>query len=288
MKGKVLLFVGLLVLFGLFIFFRFVILDVRNTDGQLRITSSPAASIFINNVAVSKTPFDAKYKAGEYTIKLIPEVEATATATWQKKIKVEKKSVTYINIELGSTDLSSAGVVLYSTKSSVRSTLKDQGGLAVESDPPNALIYLDNDEKGVSTLEMTDIPKGDHELSVFMPGFIRYTQKINITPGYKVVAYVKLAIDPSQNPPLQPDKKTATSSAETTLEKSTSSTTVVIKGTPDGWLRVRDDATVNASESARVNEGDTFEVIEEKNNWYKIKYDGTREGWISAEYAQVK
>lgn len=283
MKGKLILLFLLIVLFIIFVFFRFIIFDVQNTDGQLRIVSSPASSVFLDNVAVGKVPFDLKYKSGEYILKLIPE--ATATATWQRKIKVNKKTVTYINIELGSSDLTTAGVVFNVVKSSSKMK-NDTGGLLVESDPPNALVYLDNDEKGVSLLELSDIPKGDHELSVFMPGFIRHTQKVNITSGYKVLSYVKLAIDPSQNPPIKNEGDKNATSASILQNTGSSGQSITIKGTPEGWLRVRIEPSINASESARVNEGDTFELIEEKVNWYKIKYDGTNEGWVSAEYTQ--
>jgi len=285
MKGKILLLLFLVILFIAFIVFRFIIFDVQNTDGELRIISSPTSSIFINNVAVGKVPFDSKYKAGEYTLKLIPE--ATATATWQRKIKVDKKAVTYINIELGSSDLNTSGVVFNVVKSSSKAK-KDTGELSIESDPPNALINLDNDEKGVSALELADIPKGDHELSVFMPGFIRHTQKVNINSGYKVLAYVKLAIDPSQNPPLKNESKKEATDSANTIAPNASGISLTIKGTPDGWLRVRMEPSINASEAARVNEGDTFQLQEEQGNWYKIKYDGTNEGWVSAEYTEKK
>jgi len=284
MKGKIILLLFLVVIFIVFIIFKFIIFDVQNTDGQLRIVSSPTSSIFVNSVAIGKVPFDLKYKAGEYSLKLIPE--ATATATWQKKIKINKKAVTYINVELGSTDLSTSGVV-FNVMKSTSQTKKDTGELSVESDPPNALIYLDNDEKGVSLLELSDIPKGDHELAVFMPGFIRHTQKININSGYKVIAYVKLAIDPSQNPPLKNENINEASQSASSV-KNTVGPSVTIKGTPEGWLRVRFEPSINASEAARVNEGDTFQLLEEKSNWYKIKFDGTNEGWVSAEYTEKK
>ena len=285
MKGKIILLLILIIAFIIFIIFRFIFFDVQNTDGQLRIVSSPTASIFVNNVVVGKTPFDLKYKSGEYSLKLIPE--ATATATWQRKIKVYKKAITYINIELGSTDFNTTGVVFNVVKSSSQNK-KDTGELSIESEPPNALVYLVNDEKGVSSLELADITKGDHELSVFMPGFIRHTQKVNINSGYKVNAYVKLAIDPSQNPPLKNDeiKEATPSPVIQTISKE--GPLIIIKGTPDGWLRVRQDPSINASEAARVNEGDTFQLLEEKGSWIKISYDGTNEGWVSGEYVEKK
>ena len=54
------------------------------------------------------------------------------------------------------------------------------GEIEVETEPTGAIVYLDNDDKGVAPLILTDVPSGTHELSVFLPGFSRRTQKINI------------------------------------------------------------------------------------------------------------
>jgi hypothetical protein len=101
MKAKIVLLLILIVLFAGFVGVKFFLLDKKNEVGQLKILSSPSASIFINNVVVGKTPFYDKYKVGDYIIKLIPEGTATDTASWQGKIFVYKNSLTYINRELG-------------------------------------------------------------------------------------------------------------------------------------------------------------------------------------------
>jgi N-acetylmuramoyl-L-alanine amidase len=60
---------------------------------------------------------------------------------------------------------------------------------------------------------------------------------------------------------------------------------IVIKDTPLGYLRVREDASTTASESGRVKPGETYEMLEEKPDWFKIKIDN-KSGWVSAVYAQ--
>ena len=90
MKKKIGILLLLLLGFFLFVAIRFFLLDTQNTFGQLRIMSSPVATIFINNVAIGKVPFEDKYKAGEYLLKLIPEENATQTASWQRKITIRK------------------------------------------------------------------------------------------------------------------------------------------------------------------------------------------------------
>lgn len=276
----------LLLGFFLFVAVRFFLLDTQNTFGELRIMSSPSATVFINNVAIGKAPYDDKYKAGEYLLKLIPEENATQTASWQRKITVRKKSLTAVSVELGSSDISTAGDVLDVAKTDT-SFGSDKGEVSVETEPTGAIVYLDNDEKGVAPAILTNISKGDHELSVLMPGFFRRTKKIVVVPGYRVNAYMKLSVDPVQSPTFKivDTIKDATPSSSTT-PSSSGAQTIIVKGTPEGTLNVREDATVTASKSATVNEGDKFTVIEEKSGWYKIEYISGKQGWISGQYTR--
>ncbi len=279
-KGKLILFSVLLALFLLFVAGKYLILDKQNQEGQLKILSSPSSSIFLNNIATGKnTPFEEKIKVGEYLIKLIPQGEATSTASWQGKVKIYKNALTYVNRELGSSDVTSSGEIFTATK--MQSSPKDPatGEIAVETDPTGAIVYLDNDEKGVAPLILSEVPSGTHELSVFLPGFFRRNQKVNVDAKYRVNALFKLAIDQSQK---QTTEKQATQSATTT--KSTFS--VEIKETPTGFLRVREEPTTSASEEAQVKPGEKYTVLEEKSGWYRIEYKEGSEGWISAEYAE--
>ncbi len=198
MKGKLILLTLLIAGFIIFVFVRFFLLNSQNEMGRIKVVSSPVASVFINNVASGKTPFEDKYKVGEYILKLIPEGNATDTASWQDKIKIYRNALTYVNRELGTSDVTSAGEIFTTTKMDTPAKNRDLGEIYVETEPQGAIVYLDNDEKGVSTLILSDVMKGDHELSVFMPGFLRRTQKVNVDAGYKVVAMFKLAIDESQ------------------------------------------------------------------------------------------
>lgn len=281
MKKKLVLLLILLLLFAGFIGVKYFILDSQNIYGRIKVVSSPAASVFIDSVASGKTPYEERQKAGEYNLKLIPEGTATDTASWQGKIKVSKNSLTFVNRELGLSDVSSAGEIF--TIAKAESTKKsDAGEINIETEPNGAIVYLDNEEKGVAPVVLADIPKGDHELSVFMPNFFRRTQKVNIDPGYRVNAVFKLAIDQSQkiNNPSAPGTTAATPSAA--LEKKGK---VTISDTPTGFLRVREEPTVNASESAQVKPGQSFDMLEEKDGWYKIEYEKGKQGWISGQYA---
>lgn len=272
----------------MFVFIRFFILNQQNDFGKLRVISSPVASVFIDNMVVGKTPFEDKYKVGEHILKLIPEGLATETASWNGKINIYKNALTYVNRELGSSDILSAGEVF--TTTTMTSPVKSgYGEIYVETEPQGAIVTLDNDDKGVAPLIIQDVIRGEHEISVFMPGFFRRTQKVNVDSGYRVNSSFKLAIDQSQKPPTPtPTQSSATSSAQL------GPSLITIKDTPQGWLRVRDDASIDASEEAKLKTGGQYQLLDEKDGWYKIKFNGDAtgvvsgsftDGWVSSQYA---
>ncbi len=290
MKGKLSLLLILVLLFIGFVAVRFFIFDKQNEYGKLKIISSPTASVFLNSSMIGKTPYEEKYKVGEYLLKLIPETTATDTASWNGKINIYKNSLTYVNRELGSSDIASAGEIFTTTKMAKKPQNAGSGEIYVETEPQGAIVTLDNDEKGVAPLILDNVLRGDHELSVFMPGFFRRTQKVNVDAGYRVNAIFKLAIDQSSPFAKESDDKTKSAS-----DSGTTKTYVIINNNPEGWLRVRIDGSIDASESAKVKTGEKYEFLDEKTGWFKIKYNDNQdglvsgeftEGWVSSEYSK--
>lgn len=291
MRGKLSLLLILVLLFAGFVAVRFFIFDKQNEYGKLKIISSPTASIFLNSTLIGKTPYEDKSKVGEYLLKLIPETTATDTASWNGKINIYKNSLTYVNRELGSSDIASAGEIFTTVKMTKKPQNAESGEIYVETEPQGAIITLDSDEKGVAPAIMENVLRGDHELSVFMPGFFRRTQKINVDSGYRVNAAFKLAIDQSSSLAKTSDDKTKTASNSGNV---VNKTYVKINENPQGWLRVRVDGSIDASESAKVKPGEKYELIDEKTGWFKIKYNDNKnglvsgdftEGWVSSEYS---
>lgn len=282
MKGKLKLIAILCVAFIVFVLAKLFFDIASKKEGRLQILSRPGAAVFLDNVMKGNTPYTNTLKEGEYLLKIVPDGVATQAASWQKKISVFSGSLTYVDVQLESTDIASWADVYWLTQLGVFSK---SSGLAIETEPSGALIYIDNDEKGVSPLAMENVSQGSHELSVFMPGFSRRSKKINISPGYQLHAYVKLALDPSQKSQYAIIDPTPTATPSASLLTPTTNT-VSILDTPTGWLRVRDEPTLAGSESARVNPGQRFELMDEQVGWYKIKIDSTKQGWISSEYAQ--
>jgi type IV pilus assembly protein PilM len=63
---------------------------------------------------------------------------------------------------------------------------------------------------------------------------------------------------------------------------------VIIDGISTGWLNVREAPGAQNEEIARVNPDEEYELLDEEEDWYKIKIDQETEGWISSEYANIK
>lgn len=283
-KGKLILMTVMVILFGVYLLARFLFFGRSADLGEITILSTPKATVFIDQIQVGSTPHRQTLKVGEYTLKLIPDKDATQSATWQGTVRVYKNAVTYVGRALGSSDITTAGEISTVTKMTEKPSRADVGEIYIDTDPQGALVYLDLDEKGVAPLLMSDVPKGTHEVMVYLPGFLRRTFKLNVESAYRTSTNVKLAIDALAS-------KQASSSAKLVEKEKTSSESkstkvrVKIKDTPTGWLRVRSEPSIQASESAKVNPGETYDLVEEQPNWYKILFNDEQEGWIASEFA---
>lgn len=79
----------------------------------------------------------------------------------------------------------------------------------------------------------------------------------------------------------------STSSLPAVSDRATSSQPqAVIQETETGWLNVRTGPGTNFSVVAKVFPGESYPLLEELTNWYKIEIGEGKEGWISAKYAK--
>lgn len=277
MKKKLLIIIGLVTAFIIFIFVRFFVLDRQNANGKIKVLSSPSATVFIDNVAVGKTPYEVNnQKVGSYVIKLIPDEKDKNTVNWEGTVPVYKNTLTYISRELGTSELTSAGEVL-TVVPMEKSPKAATGEVLVETDPPGAIVYLDNDEKGVAPIALQDVPEGDHELAVYLPGFFRRAQKIKIEKGYQVKASFKLALDQSHKSlqdELEAQQKIASEEAKTkseTDEKSTekdtkSETLIEVLDTDVGYLNVRSEPSVSGDLVTKINPVNSIRIQKQKTD----------------------
>ena len=274
MNKKALLVVVILVVVLSFAGYKFFFSRIANVGG-LKVVSNPKSSIFLNDKLLGKTPYDDKYPAGEYIMKLIPEDTSTSAASWQKKINISPSLLTYVNRELGASELSSSGDILFLEKITDK-----EAQVAIFSTPDSATVILDGQEKGVSPLVLRDVVAGEHDVAVSSPGFTSRTVRIQAVTGYKLTVEYQLSILAENNSTSSPP---STSIGEST---DPAKPYVVIKDTPTGFLRVRSGPSTTATETAQIKPGDKYSFLGEDSGWYKISYDTGKDGWISAKYAE--
>ncbi len=248
--------------------------------------SSPSAEIKIDNQIFGRTPYELELPEGEYLLTLTPEddeTDATQSASWNGKVSINAHSLTYVNRELGSSDLLSSGVTFSVKKMDRKPSKADSGEIEIRTEPDGAIVFLDNEEQGIAPLILSEVSQGDHEVSVYSPGFSRLSQKIRVQPQHRIIGDFKLSLDPTYKKIKKEEKKEATESAK--IQKQT---ILTIKETSTGWLRVREEPSLNSSESAKIKPGEKFTMLEEKDGWYKIYYENEKEGWISSRYAETE
>jgi hypothetical protein len=119
------------------------------------------------------------------------------------------------------------------------------------------------------------------------------TSKIKITPT------VKITLTPTLNPTvtvISPTTKVTstpiiTSEVTPTVaaggELNPTKPYLTIKDTPTGFLRVRSEGSSAGTEVSRVNPGEKYSILDNKDGWYQIKYNGTDTGWVSGTYVTV-
>ncbi len=290
MKKKLLIIVILLALFALFLVVRFYFFEQKEAVGRIKIISSPGAGVFIEGAAVGQTPHEATLKPGEYNLKLIPSGENTNTVAWEGRVTIYANALTFVSRELGTSELTSAGEVLTVTR--MESKPKgDTGEIVIDSEPTGAIVYLDSDQKGIAPIRLSEVPVGDHEISVYLPGFFRRSQKVHVENGHVLQADFKLALDKAHKTledELIEKQKEATLSATPQVSPTDTGDTLTIKDTPTGFLNVRTQPSVSGEIIEKVNPGDTYTYTEEKSGWYKIKLSSGEEGWVSGDYVSLQ
>lgn len=295
MKRKILFLVGLV---GLVVVVALLVRALTNRSpkqGELRVDSSPAASIFLNNKNIGRSPFTDKVTAGSYTIKLVPDSVSAQLSPWEGQIVVGQNVLTYVNATLAQSELTTAVDVLWLEKISSKNS-----ELSVTTTPDGATVMVDDATRGITPLTLADITPGDHTVTITSVGFLTRTLKVKLTPGYRLIVTMRMGLAPGgQQPVASPAATPVTTGTPTvtpTPKTATSSATVpdpakpfiTIKDTPTGFLRVRMEAGTSATEAGRVNPGDKFTILEtetvSETPWYQIKYDGTNTGWVSGQY----
>src|SRR3989338_8584916 len=155
---------------------------VRSTAiSGLKVVSEPVSSIFLDDKLIGKTPYDDKYAQGEYVIKLIPQDASVNAISWQTKIKLNPAVLTYVNKELGSSELTSPGEIVFLEK-----LTGNESQIYVSSNPDAAKVTIDGLEKGITPLTYPNAQGGEHDIAVSSTGFMGRTVRVQVIPGYQI------------------------------------------------------------------------------------------------------
>jgi len=301
MKQKVFFLIGILLLAAVVMTVVKLTAGKSSKQGELQIESTPTASIFLNNKHIGRTPIgDPAYKVdpGEYTLKIVPESGIAQLASWQGNIMIGSGVLTYVKADLSDSELSNAINVLWLEKIGGK-----KSEISVTTMPDSATVILDDETKGMTPIVIPDVASGDHTITVTSQGFLTRTMKVQLTPGYRLVIALKLALT---SLPLAKEE-VSTSSALLSTKETTSSASIsptrgsvaslvepekpyaLIKDTPTGYLNVRMEPNKTATKTAEVKPGEKYSYDKTETDsantvWYEISKDGKIMGWISGQY----
>jgi len=280
MKRVILLLVPIFI--SLTIFFSVTyFLNKDSGKGALQVTSVPESEVYLDGKLVGKTPLcigaeqceiQDMINTGNYAIKLVPLV---TYQPYETRISISKLTLTAVDRTFRDQTSSSGSIISLTPISS-----KKDAELFVVSFPDKASVLLDNNHVGTTPLFLKNLTESDHDLQVTKEGYVDKFIKIRSALGYKLEAVVSLGVNPNL--------ATASSDLENELEdeikEATSSAKIVILNTPTGFLRVREDALISSLEIGRVFPGEAYDLLDEKDSWYKIQFKEVI-GWVSAQYA---
>jgi len=241
-------------------------LSPKKAASALEVNTLPKSRVFLDGKELGETPFkNEKFLPGEYTLSLLPEGTASFSS-WERKISLNPRLLTYINYIFGPTERESAGEILTLEKID-----KGKGEIIFLSDPDGASFSLDGEDQGTTPKVLSGFENGEHQIGFSFPGYHKRSFTIKTWASHKLLVNVKLAGIVEEIPPQ------ASMSAVSKVK---------ILETPTGWLRVRVDPSLSASETAKVKPGEEYLLVEEQGEWFKIQYEEGKAGWVTVEYAQ--
>lgn len=234
-----------------------------NRPSALQVTTKPEASVFLDGKHLGKTPFYSdQLKAGTHTIKITAQ-----DATYVDQIELVENTLTVLERDLANDFQAQSGQIL--------SLQPGKKGLFVISQPQDAQLTVDGKFIANTPKLVTELEDGDHKIQVSKAGYQTREFAVKTAGNSQLVADVTLALEAA---------KSIASGISSQPAIQTIARIEVIQ-TPQGFLRVRQDASTNSPEIGRVKTGDKLEVIQETIGWIKVNFEG-KQGWISADYTK--
>jgi len=277
-KTVLIVFVSLILLVGAIFF---ALGFFKEKPGGIRVNTSPNSSVYINGAFVGKSPYAGVYKAGEITLKLVPEGTDKNLLSFETKINLVPGIETLVKREFAETEEASSGDISSFDKLSTKET-----SLVVVTTPDNAQVSLDGVQRGFAPYKTSVIAPAAHQITVRAPGFVDRVMTLTVQDGYRLTVFAKLA---------KMDSGEIETQEKTDLSK-VNKNYVEILNTPTGFLRVRTQPGSAGDEIAEVKPGSKYTHLETDvaTGWYKIQYDEPKPGlpngitgWVSNQYSRV-
>lgn len=234
--------------------------------------SYPTAKVFINNKEMGSTPYkNLDLKPGENEVKLV-----SGAKEWKKTVDLQNNINTVIDWQFGDGISGNSGYILYLEK-----TGDKKSSLLVNTTPDKTTIKIDGEVKGISPIKINELNEGDRQLMISFPGYKDINVFMKAITGYQLVVNAQLAEENSDVSQIIEAPIEATSSG-LNLDQGQK---VTIKETETGWLKVREASSSSSKEVIRIKPGESYALLDEGTDWYKIDLGSSKSGWISATYA---
>lgn len=226
----------------------------------ISIFSTPSeASVILDGQEVGKTPFEDKdLEVREYTVKIEKD-----SSTWQGNVKLTSGTMTIINRDLAKDQASASGEIL---------TLDRGRGMTIISHPAGAEVEIDGKIYGKTPISV-NLDTGEHTILLSYQNYLKRSIKASLPKDFNLTVSVDLALS-------EPDLTTSPPPVITQTAE------VVVKQTPTGFLRVRDQGSFSGKEIAQVKPGDRLILLEELDGWDRVRLSSGTEGFVSSEYVQ--
>lgn len=234
-----------------------VLLNVKQRGGVSVLSTPLEATVYLDNKEVGKTPFEDKnLDVRQYTVKVDKD-----GASWQGIVSLTPQTMVIINRDLASEQASSSGEIL---------TLDKGRGITVISNPSEAEVEVDGKNVGKTPISI-NIQSGEHSILLSHSNYLKRSIKAILPENYNLTVSVDLALS-------EADLTTISAPVITQAAE------VVVKQTPTGFLRVRDQASLNGKEISRVDVGEKLVLLEELDGWDKVRLPDGTEGFVSSTY----
>lgn len=238
-----------------------VLFGIKPKSGISVLSTPDGATVFLDGKEMGKTPFESKnLDVSDLLVKIEKD-----QAIWQGRISLVAGTITVVNRDLSKDSSSSAGEVL---------TLKKGKGITIVSSPSDASIEIDGKTFG-KTPQTLDIAPGEHIILLTHTNYLNRSIKANLPDGFNLIVVSDLSLS-------EADLTTISTPIITQTPE------VIVKSTPTGFLRVRDKPSTVGKEVAQVKPGDTLILLEEQENWDRVRLPDGTEGYVLASYVEKK